>query len=418
MTPVQTSASPLPLPGVSVETEQLLQWIQHHPQLTHLHQLEQPQPRRSWRRRLVNLVTHHLVARGDDFHGTAFVSDTTVRRSANLARVVTTSNLLDGVGNFNLLLFANGVANPLGWISAGLLTAILLKFDQELFCLVGNGRHRGRMVAYVAALIGLLPFALLKTIGTGVSVEVMQNQSGLQQRHASVLVNDTLRQERQQLERLSQADPTYAEVRDQCRAGRAELARLDHSDPRWQSLQVELFGEWSQRQRDWSRIARSTPPPVCVQQKLIEADLRARTAEARQRLGAIDRQRIAMGNDLRFLKERFPDRYGIAFKPNGEFRSTVQLVAVGLSSTTEKLAGGQWNQLGLSLYVLMMSFITSATACFLALTHPLNPEVELSWDEDLRRERDRWLAEHLQSLLLPTRSGRDGQRWEQPGGEG
>jgi hypothetical protein len=259
-------------------------------------------------------------------------------------------------------------------------------------------------VAYAAALIGLLPFSLLKTIGTGVGVEVMQNQAALELRHASALVDDSLRQERMQIDRLLQADPTYAEVRDQCRSGRAQLARLDHADPRWQSLQVELFGDWSQRQRDWSRSARTTPPPVCVQQKLIEADQRNRTAEARERLAGIERERIAIGNDLRFLKERYPDRYSLAFRPSGEFRSAVQLVAVGIGSTTEKLSSGQWNQLGLSLYVLMVSLLSSATACLLVLLHPHRPEVALSWDEDLRRERDRWLAEQLQALSVQPHS--------------
>ena len=75
-------------------------------------------------------------------------------------------------------------------------------------------------MAYAAALIGLLPFSLLKTIGTVVGVEVMQNQPALELRHASPLVDDSLPQDRMQINRLLQADPTYAEVRDQCRSAR------------------------------------------------------------------------------------------------------------------------------------------------------------------------------------------------------
>lgn len=398
MTSLPAAAHDLSPAADSGQLAQLLQWIQHHPHLAHLQPQDQPQPRPRWHRRFKDLLKQHLSAHGEDFHGTAYVTETTVRDSANVARVVTTSNLIDGVGNFNLLLFASGAASPLGWISAGLLTGILLKFDQELFTLVGRGRRRGRSVAYAAALIGLLPFSLLKTIGTGVGVEVMQNQAGLELRHATALVDDSLRQERLHINQLLQADPTYATVRDQCRSGRAQLAQLSHSDPRWQSLQVELFGEWSQRQRDWRRNAQATPPPVCVQQKLIEADQRSRTAGASARLASIEQQRIAMGNDLQFLRQHYPQRYSLAFEANGDFRSAVQLVAVGLSSTTDKLARGQWNQLGLSLYVLLVSALSSATACLMVLMHPHRPEVSLSWDEDLRRERDRWLADQVQAL--------------------
>ncbi|MCS5699786.1 hypothetical protein NZK32_12145 [Cyanobium sp. FGCU-52] len=407
-----TDAKPGALPnagsrqGSTTEVEQLLQWIAHHPQFR---DLVVPQPRRSRWRRLLAAARHQLVARGEELHGTAWVTPTTQRDSEAVARVVTTSNLVDGVGNFNLLLFASGIASPLGWISATALTAILLKFDQELFTLVARGRRRGRQVAYAAALIGLLPFSLLKTIGTGVGVEVMQNQSGLAQRHATSLVNDSLRQERHQIERIATADPTYASVRHQCSSGQAQLERLSHADPRWQSLQVQLHGEWSQRDRDWRRTAQSSPPPVCIQQRLIEADLRSRSAVALQRLEGIERQRIAVGNDLHFLRRRYPERYSQAFTASGEFRSPVQLVAVGIDSTTTKLRHGQWDQLGLSLYVLMVSLLSSATACILVLLHPLRPGVVQSWDEDLRRERDRWLSEQLAALpVAGTTAGGQG----------
>jgi hypothetical protein len=274
----------------------------------------------------------------------------------------------------------------------------MLKFDQALFTAVARGGRRGRRMAYAAAVCGLLPFALLKTLGTGVGVEVMQNQSALQLRHATALVNDSLQQERARISRVAQADPTYATVRGQCLAGQGQLARLSHSDPRWQSLQVALFGEWSQRNRDWRQSARSTPPPLCVQQKLIEADLRSRTDQARQQLNGIEQKRIAMGNDQRFLKLRYPDRYSLAFQPTGEFRSHVELVAVGLESFIDKFRSGLMSQLGLSLYVLLVSLLTSLSACLLVLLHPYRSGVAQSWDEDLRRERDRWLAEQLQAL--------------------
>lgn len=383
-------------PAASVtEVEQLLQWIQHHPQYHDL-SADSPAPP-SKRQRVFQWLKKQVFANPAELHGTAYVTPATQRDSENVARVVTASNLVDGVGNFSLLLFAGGT-NPLGVGGAIALTAILLKFDKALFTAVARGGGRGRRMAYAAAVCGLLPFALLKTLGTGVGVEVMQNQSALQLRQATALVEDSLHQERARISRIAEADPTYAGVRGQCRRGQEQLARLRHSDPRWQSLQVELFGEWSQRNRNWRQSARSTPPPVCVQQKLIEADLRSRTDQARERLNGIEQQRIALGNDQRFLKLRYPERYNLAFQPSGDFRSTVQLVAVGLENFLAKLLSGQMSQLGLSIYVLLISLLTSLSACLLVLMHPHRPGVELSWNDDLRRERDRWLAEQLQTL--------------------
>ena len=38
-------------------------------------------------------------------------------------------------------------ANPIGWISAGLLTGILLKFDKEVYTSVARGRKGNRRLA-------------------------------------------------------------------------------------------------------------------------------------------------------------------------------------------------------------------------------------------------------------------------------
>jgi len=70
---------------------------------------------------VLDWLLHQVGARPEEFHGTAYVTASLEQDSAIVAKVVTTSNWVDAVGNFNLLLFANGIANPIGWISAGLL---------------------------------------------------------------------------------------------------------------------------------------------------------------------------------------------------------------------------------------------------------------------------------------------------------
>lgn len=64
-----------------------------------------------------------VVAKPQEFHGTANVTASLEQDSAIVTRVVTTRNWVDAVGNFNLLLCANGISNPIGWISAALLRA-------------------------------------------------------------------------------------------------------------------------------------------------------------------------------------------------------------------------------------------------------------------------------------------------------
>ena len=190
-------------------------------------------------------------------------------------------------------------------------------------------------------------------------------------------------------------DPTITRVQEQCRSGQAILARLPHGDPRWTSLQVELYGEWSQRRTDWSRTTRSGQRPVCVEQKLLEEAQRSRVDLDRGRIEAIEQQRIQFGNDQSFLKARFPERFAATFEPNGEFRSPVQLVTVGISNFFAMLTSGQWASMGLSLYMLSFSLITSTVVCGIVISHSRRPGVAVSWSEEVRRERDRWLAEQV-----------------------
>ncbi|WP_411872042.1 hypothetical protein [Vulcanococcus limneticus] len=383
--------------GVTVDSS-LLQWLQHHPRFQHLLADSPPTPPlprwRRWLQRALNAVQ----ASPEDFRGTAHVSAETQRDSELVARMVTTSNWIDGVGNFGLFLFAAGAGTPLGWITASGMTALLLKFDQEVCTTVARGRRGGRRIAYTAAVIGLLPLSLIKSFGTGVGVEVFQNRPQLQQRQAAVLVDRSLAERRALLQRQQQADPTYAGVRQQCQQGQAALARLPHADPRWQSLQVELYGEWSQRRSDWRRSGRQGQLPVCVQQKLLEEEQRDRSAVARQQVEALEQQRIQLGNDQAFLRRHFPARYALTFSGDGEFRSPVELVAVAMQNFLGKLASRDWAELGLPLFVLSFSLLTSATTCALVLLHPFRHGVAMSWSEDVRRERDRWLAEQLNAL--------------------
>jgi hypothetical protein len=53
--------------------------------------------------------------------------------------------------------------------------------------------------------------------------------------------------------------------------------------------------------------------------------------------------------------------------------------------------------MGLSIYVLSFSLITSTVVCALVIAHSRRPGVALSWSDDVRQERDRWLAEQLKA---------------------
>ncbi len=388
------SASPSPdHPLASPET--LLDWVEQHPDLQHLKADQRSAaPPPLWRQ-LAGRIRGLMVASPADFHGTAYVTAATHKDSQLVASGVTASNWIDGAGNFSLFLFACGAGNPLGWVTASVLTGLLFKFDKDICTTVARGRKGNHRVALVAILFGLVPLSLLKSFGTGLGVEVLQNRTQLEQLQATKIVNGVLDDKRRQLKRLETPDAGTAAVQAQCRTGQATLSRLAYGDPRWMSLQVELYGEWSQRRTDWSRTTRSGQRPICVELKLLEDAQRQRVAAERERLETTERERLRFGNDQRFLQNTFPERFAATFEPDGAFRSPVQLVTVGIENFFTMLSRGQWAAMGLSIYVLSFSLITSTVVCALVIAHSRRPGVALSWSDDVRQERDRWLAEQL-----------------------
>jgi hypothetical protein len=205
------SASPPPdHPLASPETR--LDWVKHHPELQHLmvdQRSAAPQP--LWRQ-FATRIRGLMVASPADFHGTADVSASTHKDSQLVASGVT-------AGNFSLFLFACGAGNPLGWVTASLLTGLLFKFDKGICTTVARGRKGNRKVALVAIQFGLVPLSLLKSFGTGLGVEVLQNRTQLEQLQASKIVNAVLDDQRRLLKRLETPDAGTAAVQVQCRTG-------------------------------------------------------------------------------------------------------------------------------------------------------------------------------------------------------
>ena len=84
---------------------------------------------------MLDWLQQQVGARPEEFHGTADVTASLEQDSAIVAKVVTTSNWVDAVGNFNLL-----------------------KFDKEVYTSVARGRKENRMLTYAVAMICLLLF--------------------------------------------------------------------------------------------------------------------------------------------------------------------------------------------------------------------------------------------------------------------
>ncbi|NCJ07090.1 hypothetical protein GS597_11335 [Synechococcales cyanobacterium C] len=332
-----------------------------------------------------------LLADPKGFYGTAYVPQKLKQDAKHTAWVVSGSNLVDFVGNWPLFFFA---FNTFGTLPAlfvsGVINLCLLKMGNDLAA--GTARRRAGNRAWSAwATAGLLTLNLVQTIASGVGVELFNNQSQLSQQRAA----DLIELQQQQVEDLkTPSTPRYDEVKAQCEAGQAQLEALPRTHHRWDSLYVQLYGAFGD-QTDWSQEPLETAP-ICEQAKLSLAQSYKTYETAKAHLEQNLAQRVALGNDVVFIQRFYPAIYDENFDADGYLLSGVEAVQYAFNNFFAHLAKGQVDRIALSLLFFSVSILTSVAACAMTFTFARREDTQQSWDERVRRERDRWLYHQWQ----------------------
>lgn len=398
--PITTESSE---PEVS-EDLKLIRWIESHPRYAHL--VEQAAgtvappapPRRPQFQFVLKKVKGLVVSNPREYHGTAYVTNNLQKDADVTARIVTASNIIDAFGNFPVLLYAAGM-NPIGWLLSLCTTLALLKIGNDMSLTVARGKEGSQAWARGGALLGLIPLALLKTLTTGVGVELINNSSGLSQLLAAELAEERIAGAQQTLEQVEQAQaPSYRTVKERCEKGQANLRQMSKDNSLWASTYVNLYGQWNERSSNWQTLPLEKLP-VCRQLTRLEEEANRKFEVEQVKFRKLEASRQLMGNDLRFLQANYSQVYDEHFNSEGQIKSGVEAAAYALTNFIDKLGEGNWKQLGLSLFFLGLSFLTSTVACYMVLTYARRQDVQMSWDENLRQERDRWLYEQFNLLL-------------------
>jgi hypothetical protein len=402
-------------PQMSEDVRQLIQWIESHPEYSALveqarqdhrvnPQSSRPQLVQQQWRKGVDWAKGQVFARGDELYGNAIVTPK-VKDDANVtARVATGANLLNFVGIMPVLLFSFKSVPLLGAPLALVSALLLLKFSNDTAAAVARGARGCKTWAASAAIFGFIPLSLIQSLVSGISTELFNNQSSLIQYRAKELVEQRFVGEDKQLASLKVlSSPAYLAAQRQCNTGQAELQRLPKTDPRWNSLQVRLYGSYNERNKDWSSLPLNMLP-VCERVERLEQENQVKVDAAETRLQGLRASQIRLGNDVMFLKGNVPSVYQQHFQAQAgsseeEFRSGAEAVAVAAEHFFTNLAQGRWNQLGLSLFFFSLSIITSTAACVMVIYFGRREDVQMSWSDEIRQERDRWLNQQFVELL-------------------
>lgn len=325
-------------------------------------------------------------------HGGYHVTPELEKSAMGTAVVMSASNWIDAIGNFPIFFFAFKSLTffPAAFMAIALSLPALVT-GNALSAVVAQG-HQGRWKLAISALVlGLIPLNILQTLATGIDVEVINNQPELAQMAAGQALERIVTAKQEQLQALENHVPREIQA---CRQERQALEAMPRTTPveekAFQSRYVRLFGTFvSQSQPMTLPLAQL---PLCVRANQLEQTYNQSLQAAQNALQTFKLERQTLGNDLAFLKQVAPSQYTKTFveqnppfflpgDPTVEVRSGITLVTLGTQSFMGKMQGGNWDQLGMNLFFVGLSAITSLASIGMGVAFSLSHDAQKSYDD-------------------------------------
>jgi hypothetical protein len=366
------------LPNPQTEAKHIADNLREsHPQLNH-----PPQPPQLWKQRLnqvvspVRVLKNLVFANPQDFHGHVYVTPELQEHSNLTARVITVASLFNAITNQPLLFFAFKDFGGLAAISASLtLNLLLIKFTNDNGTAVA-GRKYGNQNWAKAGAAAMISMSVLQSFAAGVGMEAMNNRPFL----AELKAQEEIQRQTENLQEIPASSEALEAAQREFQQLQGELAGIPRENPNWDTLHVQLYGTWEERDRDWSQVPLENLP---LQQRVfrLERQAQAIKEEAQQAWGEKLAQRQQLGDDVLFLQQHLPAAFARHFDDDYELKSGTEIVRLAVVSLYQKVLSLDLASLGFPLFFFLLSVVTSGIACWLTLAHAQRQDVQMSRDE-------------------------------------
>lgn len=330
-----------------------------------------------------------LIAAPNDFYGKAYVTDTLKEQAALTANINTVANWVDFISNYPFYFFSFQFLGNIPACMLGLLLNGAILWSSNLTAAVVANRHQKNRCWANVGIQGTIALSVLKSIVSGVGVELLNNPTGIKQQTANYLIQTQI----ERVEQLKVLDsPLYLKAKQACQEGEAQFSQMNKEHSHRNALYAKLYGTWAQQHDDRKPNWKSLPieqVPDCVRANLLFQSAHVDYEAAKKQMNQTLSRRVEIGNDLMFLKKEMPNVYAAAFTESGEIASPVMQVQMATLGFFGKLVRGEFASLGFALFFFSLSIITSAIAVLITIRYAQREDVQLSRDEDFARERDR-----------------------------
>ena len=379
----------IPFPSEdSSKYQQILSHIENDPQHSDIVQQAQGEETNSkWH--YFKFVWRILVTSPSELHGKALVTKEVKKQATGVAVVTTVSNVTDFALNWSLYFFLFKNLGALVALPASLAVNLLLLISANSIAAgVPQSLTKNKKSSSTALFLFIL-LNILQTGFSGIGSELLGNQPELRKMKAEELVVE----ERVKVEELKVTLPRLREKQQECAAGKRKLDDPNITSQEWNRIYVDINGTFKQRSRGWSKVDRSQLP-VCVLSEYMAEEHEQKYQEAEEKL----ERRVKAPNEVTFLQNEYPAIYAEAFTDEGELKSSVDALRLATLNLFGKISSGQIYSLGYTLLLLSISIVTSIASIGMMLAYIKREDVQLSFDEELRIERDEWLQSQCESM--------------------
>ena len=233
--------------------------------------------------------------------------------------------------------------------------------------------------------------------------ELFNNQPDLQQMLAEQIIEEEFGKYK---DALTSRDPNtilsnsvnYQKYVGEFHEGKADLTKYAANDPRRNTVYLNLYGEYKDKDSDWSKVPYENLP---VHQKIsrLETEAKASYQQLRSDFEAKEQFPIEIASDQLFLKQYFPNIYNREFTTEGDITSGVTAVSLASENILTKAKTLDFAGLGISLYFFSFSVITSAFSIWKTYAFARQQDVADSFDSKLELKRDLWFEQMFKDAV-------------------
>ncbi|HAZ48770.1 MAG TPA: hypothetical protein DDW76_09620 [Cyanobacteria bacterium UBA11369] len=350
------------------------------------------------RQQLLKVVEDLFIGDSKQYYGDAFVTPKLQRASTVTHGVAVAANLINVLTAAPVIYFGFRSLGLFGLGLSALLSVAALRISNKT-AEAAAASAKGNRGWSDTGLVSFVAMNALLTIISGIGAELLTNGSVLSHQ----LANQLIQKQSEKIEQIQPDKSLYEAAEKQCAALDKALRELPQGHRDRERIYVQAYGTWAEREKDWTGVP-YPQIPRCILSDINRTKANALVQKQREEWNKKLASRLESGNDLQFVQQVLPDVYTKHFAEDGEIRSGTESIALAYDSFFGRLIGGDFSnmgQLGFSLFMFLLSVVTSAGACLLMIAHVHRRDTQLSHNDGVRAA----ILEHLNYLefqALPT----------------